>query len=73
MAAQYGALSADHLEYFGETGVSAMASANMVAVLLPGAFYTLRETQVPPIDLFRDYNVPMALASDANPGSSPMT
>mgnify|MGYP001179081581 CR=1 FL=1 len=73
LAARYGALSADHLEYLDETGVSAMASANMVAVLLPGAFYTLRETNVPPVDLFRAYNVPIALASDANPGSSPMT
>ena len=73
LAARYGALSADHLKYFDETGVSAMVSANMVAVLLPGAFYTLCETQVPPVGLFRDYNVPMALASDANPGSSPMT
>ena len=73
LAARYGALSTDHFEYFDETGVSAMASANMVAVLLPGAFYTLRETQVPPVGLFRDYNVPMALASDANPGSSATT
>ena len=73
LAARYGALSADHLEYIDEAGVLAMASANMVAVLLPGAFYTLCEKQVPPVDLFRDYNVPMALASDANPGSSPIT
>ncbi len=73
LAARYGALSADHLEYLDETGVQAMAKARTVAVILPGAFYTLRETQVPPIDLFRKHNVPMAVATDANPGSSPLT
>lgn len=71
LAAQYQALSADHLEYIDEAGVKAMAEANMTAVLLPGAFYFLREKQLPPIDLFRQYNVPMALATDHNPGTSP--
>lgn len=73
LAARYEALSADHLEYLDGDGVNAMAQAGSVAVLLPGAFYTLRETQAPPMDLFRKHSVPMALATDANPGSSPMT
>ncbi len=73
LAASYGALSADHLEYLDEDGVSAMARAGTVAMLLPGAFYTLRETQYPPVELFRKYKVPMALATDCNPGSSPLT
>ncbi len=73
MAAAYGALSADHLEYLGEAGVVALAKAGTTAVILPGAFYTLRETQVPPIDLLRENGVPMAVATDANPGSSPLT
>ena len=73
LAASYGALSADHIEYLDEDGVAAMAAANTTAVILPGAFYTLRETQAPPIDLLRQYNVPMALATDSNPGSSPLT
>lgn len=73
LAASYGALSADHIEYLDEEGVVAMAAAGTAAVILPGAFYTLRETQVPPIDLLRKHNVPMALATDANPGSSPLT
>ncbi len=73
MAAGYGALSADHVEYLDEAGATAMAEAGTVAVILPGAFYTLRETQAPPIDLFRNHGVPMAVATDANPGSSPMT
>jgi len=73
LAAEYGALSADHLEYTSEAGVAAMAKAGTVAVLLPGAFYTLRETQPPPMAAFRAHRVPMALASDANPGSSPIT
>ncbi len=73
LAAQYGALSADHLEYLDEAGVEAMAAAGTVAVILPGAFYTLRETQAPPIDLFRKHQVAMAVATDCNPGSSPMT
>ena len=73
LAAEFGALSADHLEYIDEDGVKVMAKANTVAVLLPGAFYYLRETQKPPIDLFRKHGVPMALATDCNPGSSPVT
>lgn len=73
LAAGYGALSADHIEYLGDAGVAAMAAAGTVAVLLPGAFYTLRETQAPPIDSLRHHGVPMALATDANPGSSPLT
>ena len=72
LAAGYGALSADHIEYLDEPGVQAMADAGTVAVILPGAFYTLRETQQPPVDLLRKHNVPMALATDINPGSSPL-
>ena len=72
LAARYGALSADHLEYLDKAGVAAMASAGTVAVLLPGAFYTVRETQAPPIALLRRYGVPMAVATDCNPGSSPL-
>lgn len=72
LAASYGALSVDHLEYLGEDGVRAVALAGSVAVILPGAFYTLRETQAPPIALLRQYGVPMALATDLNPGSSPL-
>jgi imidazolonepropionase len=72
LAASYGALSADHIEYLDEEGVKAMADAGTVAVILPGAFYTLRETQAPPIDLLRKHGVPMALATDINPGSSPL-
>ncbi|CFQ28403.1 imidazolonepropionase [Yersinia bercovieri] len=71
LAAKYHALSADHLEYVTESNVQAMAKSGTVAVLLPGAYYLLRETQCPPIELFRQYRVPMALASDANPGTSP--
>ncbi len=73
LAASYGALSADHVEYVDAAGVAAMAEVGTTAVLLPGAFYTLRETQVPPVDLFRKAGVPMALATDCNPGSSPLT
>ena len=73
LAASYGALSADHIEYLDSDGVAAMAAAGTVAVILPGAFYTLRETQMPPIDLLRTAGVPMALATDCNPGSAPMT
>jgi imidazolonepropionase len=73
LAARYGALSADHLEYLDEAGAMAMAAAGTVAVILPGAFYTLRETKMPPIDLLRKHAVPMAVATDMNPGSSPMT
>ncbi len=73
LAAQYHALSADHLEYLDAPGAQAMAAAGTVAVILPGAFYTLRETQAPPIALLRQYAVPMAVATDMNPGSSPMS
>ena len=73
LAATYQALSADHLEYLDETGVVAMAKAGTVAVLLPGAFYTLRETQLPPVDTLRLHGVPVAIATDSNPGSSPVT
>ncbi|WP_439634402.1 imidazolonepropionase [Glycocaulis sp.] len=73
LAARYGALSADHLEYADEGDAKAMAKAGMVAVLLPGAFYFLRETKLPPIAAFREHGVPMALATDCNPGSSPLT
>ena len=73
LAAQYGALSCDHLEWLGEEGAAAMARAGSVAVLLPGAFYFLRDTRVPPIDLLRKLGVPMAVSTDCNPGSSPCT
>jgi len=73
LAARYSALSADHLEYIDEAGIAAMASAGSTAVLLPGAFYTLRETRVPPIALFREHGVGMAVATDCNPGSSPVS
>ncbi|SNY89938.1 imidazolonepropionase [Cohaesibacter sp. ES.047] len=73
LAASYGALSADHLEYLDEAGVKAMAEADTVAVLLPGAFYTLRETQSPPVDLIRQHGVSLAIATDCNPGTSPLT
>ena len=73
LAARFGALSADHLEYTGEDGVAAMAEAGTVAVLLPGAFYVLRETKLPPIEAFRSAGVPIALATDCNPGSAPVT
>lgn len=73
LAASFGALSADHLEYTGADGVRAMAEAGTVAVLLPGAFYVLRETRAPPVALLRQHGVPMALATDCNPGTSPLT
>ena len=73
LAARYKALSVDHVEYANEEDAVALALAGSAAVLLPGAFYTLRETQKPPVDLFRKHGVPMALATDANPGSSPLT
>jgi imidazolonepropionase len=73
LAADNGALSADHLEYTDEEGVAAMAQSGTVAVLLPGAFYTLRERQLPPVEALRRYKVPMAVATDCNPGTSPMT
>jgi imidazolonepropionase len=72
LVAEYGGLSADHLEHVGEAGIRAMAGAGTVAVLLPGAFYALRETRLPPIDLLRRYGVPMAVATDCNPGTSPL-
>lgn len=72
LAARHGALSADHLEYLDEDGVRAMAAAGTVAVLLPGAFYYLRERQLPPVEALRRHGVPIALATDLNPGSSPV-
>jgi imidazolonepropionase len=73
LAAEFGALSADHLEYADEDGVAAMEKAGVVAVLLPGAYYVLRERQAPPVELMRKHYVPMAVATDSNPGTSPMT
>jgi imidazolonepropionase len=73
LAAEFGALSADHLEHLDEAGVSAMAEAGVVATLLPGAFYFVREQRRPPIDALRAAGVPMALATDCNPGTSPLT
>lgn len=73
LAARFGALSADHVEYADEADAAALARAGSVAVLLPGAFYTVRETQAPPVAAFRTHGVAMALATDCNPGSSPMT
>ena len=73
LAARYGALSADHLEYTDETGAAAMAKAGTVAVLLPGAFYFIRETHKPAVELFRKHKVPIAIATDCNPGSSPLS
>jgi imidazolonepropionase len=73
MAAGMGALSCDHLEWLGEEGAAAMAAAGSVAVLLPGAFYFLRETRLPPVALLRRHGVPMAISTDCNPGSSPCT
>lgn len=72
LAARFGALSADHLEHANETSVYAMAAAGTVAVLLPGAFYVLRETKRPPVERFRAHGVPIAVATDANPGTSPL-
>ena len=72
LAAAFGALSADHLEHADEAGVAAMAAAGMVAVLLPGAFYALGETKKPPVDLLRRHGVPMAVATDCNPGTAPV-
>ena len=73
LAAEFGALSADHLEFADDAEVAALARAGTVAVLLPGAFYALRETQLPPVAAFRQHGVPMALATDCNPGTSPLT
>jgi imidazolonepropionase len=73
LAAKFKALSADHLEHTDEAGVAAMAKAGTVAVMLPGAFYFMRDTRQPPIARFRQYGVPMAVATDSNPGTSPLT
>jgi imidazolonepropionase len=73
LAARYGALSADHLEYTDDAGAAAMAKAGTVASILPGAFYFIRETKKPPVDLFRRHGVKMAVATDSNPGTSPLT
>lgn len=73
LAAEFGGLSADHLEHLDEAGVAAMAKAGTVAVLLPGAFYFLRDTRIPPIELLRRHRVPMAVSTDCNPGTSPTT
>jgi len=73
LAARYGALSADHVEYATDADARALAAAGTVAVLLPGAFYAIRETRMPPVDAFRAHGVPIALATDCNPGSSPLT
>ena len=73
LAAEFGGLSADHLEHLDEAGAIAMARAGMVAVLLPGAYYFLRDTHLPPIDLLRKHRVPMAVSTDCNPGTSPTT
>ncbi|HST44995.1 MAG TPA: imidazolonepropionase [Luteimonas sp.] len=72
LVAEFGGLSADHVEHTSEEGVRAMAAAGTVAVLLPGAFHVLRETRLPPLDLFRAHGVPMAVATDCNPGTSPL-
>jgi len=73
LAAQFKALSADHLEYTNEAGVAALAAAGTTAVLLPAAFYFLRETRLPPVDLLRQHRVPIAVATDSNPGTAPIT
>jgi len=73
LAARYGALSADHLEHADEDGITAMAKTNVVGVLLPGAYYFLRETKLPPVELLRKHVVPIAIATDSNPGTSPLT
>ena len=73
LAAEFGALSCDHLEWLSTEGAAVMAVAGSVAVLLPGAFYFLRETRLPPVALLREYRVPMAVSTDCNPGSSPCT
>jgi len=73
LAAQFGALSADHLEHTSDAGIAAMAASGTVAVVLPGAFYALRETKLPPITALRDAGVPVAISTDCNPGTSPVT
>jgi len=72
LVAEFNGLSADHIEYLDEQGVMAMAKSGTVAVILPGAFYFLRETQYPPIELLRKHGVPIAIASDFNPGTAPL-
>ena len=72
LAAKLGAKSVDHIEFLDEAGVKAISESGTCATLLPGAFYFLRETQLPPIELLRQYKVPMVIASDFNPGSSPI-
>lgn len=72
LVAEFGGLSADHLEYLSDAGIRAMARAGTVAVLLPGAFYALRETKLPPVDALRAHGVPIAIATDCNPGTSPL-
>jgi imidazolonepropionase len=72
LVAEFGGLSADHVEYTSEAGVATMARAGVVAVLLPGAFHVLRETQLPPLEAFRQHNVAMAVATDCNPGTAPL-
>jgi len=72
LAAESGALSADHLEHTSDAGIAAMAASATVAVLLPGAFYALRETKLPPVDALRDAGVPIAISTDCNPGTSPV-
>ncbi len=73
LVAEFGGLSADHLEFANERGIAAMARAGTVAVLLPGAFYALRETRMPPIDALRSHGIPIAISTDCNPGTSPAT
>ena len=72
LVAEFGGLSADHLEYLSDAGIQAMARAGTVAVLLPGAFYALRETKLPPVEALRSHGVPIAIATDCNPGTSPL-
>ena len=72
LVASFDGLSADHLEHLGETGIAAMAKTGTVAVLLPGAFYALRETYLPPVAALREHGVPIAIATDCNPGTSPL-
>ena len=72
LAAEFDALSADHLEYTSASGIRAMSKAGTVAVLLPGAFVTLNETQCPPVDEMRAHEIPIAVATDCNPGTSPL-
>jgi len=72
LVAEFSGLSADHVEYSSEDSIQKMAAHGTVAVLLPGAFHVLRETQLPPINLFQRYGVPMAVATDCNPGTAPL-